>query len=113
MPGGGGKRSPSNRVYMRGHSSRGFRSHCERSEAISIEVRAAMEIAAHALGLDPIGAKIEAHRCGLSPASCRPSTSPLYATDIDVDGPAKMLWGWAVAATCILSIVQNQPGACP
>ena len=24
----------------------------------------------------------------------------------------KMLWGWAVAATCILSIVQNQPGAC-
>src|ERR1700704_3394602 len=31
----------------------GFPSHCERSEAISIALCTAMEIAAHALGLDP------------------------------------------------------------
>jgi hypothetical protein len=30
-----------------------------------------------------------------------------------VDGRIKMLWGWAVAATCILSVVQNQSGTTP
>jgi hypothetical protein len=40
-----------------------------------------------------IGARIEAHRCGLSswPALCRPSTSPLRATNKDVDGRASSL----------------------
>ena len=45
-------------------------------------------------------------------AGGRPSTSCDARTKEDVDGGAKMLWGWAVAAACILSIVQNQPGAC-
>jgi len=31
----------------------------------------------------------------------------LDAGSKDVDGGAKMLWGWAVAAACILPVVQN------
>ena len=43
----------------------------------------------------------------------QPSTSCDARAKEDVDGGAKMLWGWAVAAACILSIVQKPTRSMP
>jgi hypothetical protein len=37
-----------------------------------------------------------------------PCTPFVDARSNDVDGEAKMLWGWTVAAACILAVVQPE-----